>query len=432
MSIIKADVTMPADKRKPDGKPKRSIQSQGTKKFLYRASNPDGEIIEVEIFAESQERLKAELERQGLLVLQITETDNIRSAPKASQMLSRKVGLKDILVFAKQLLSLIKAGLSMSEVLEVVIEYTDSRKMNAVLEGVRKRVLSGESLSQAMKAHPQAFSPVFVNSILAGEESGNLEKSLERLITYLEFVSSLRKKIITALTYPILLTIVTIAVVTYLIVKVIPTFQRIFINLEIELPGLTKTFMSLVSFVRGNLFIILGSLAILAIVYKVMSLLPTGKLFIDTLKLKIPLFSNLITKYCLAQFTRTLAMLVASGMPLVDALRITLPVIGNAALTKRLSATVKTIESGTSFTEALRKVQGMPKLLIRLVSVGERTGELDAMLDNIATFLDEEIDTHLSWITATIEPVLMIIMGGVVAVIILAMFLPILQMSQVM
>lgn len=423
---------MPADKRKPDGKPKRSIQSQGTKKFLYRASNPDGEIIEVEIFAESQERLKAELERQGLLVLQITETDNIRSAPKASQMLSRKVGLKDILVFAKQLLSLIKAGLSMSEVLEVVIEYTDSRKMNAVLEGVRKRVLSGESLSQAMKAHPQAFSPVFVNSILAGEESGNLEKSLERLITYLEFVSSLRKKIITALTYPILLTIVTIAVVTYLIVKVIPTFQRIFINLEIELPGLTKTFMSLVSFVRGNLFIILGSLAILAIVYKVMSLLPTGKLFIDTLKLKIPLFSNLITKYCLAQFTRTLAMLVASGMPLVDALRITLPVIGNAALTKRLSATVKTIESGTSFTEALRKVQGMPKLLIRLVSVGERTGELDAMLDNIATFLDEEIDTHLSWITATIEPVLMIIMGGVVAVIILAMFLPILQMSQVM
>ena len=325
---------------------------------------------------------------------------------------------------------MIDAGLAMVGCLQALADQTSNKVMRDVIKDICTRVEGGDSFSEALAKHPKAFNKLFVCMVAAGERGGLLAEILGRLATYLENASRLRRKVKSSTMYPIVVTTVAIGITIFLLVKVVPVFGDIFSSFGAKLPAPTQFLINLSNIVKSYLilFILGGGGAI----YGWLTFIKTkqGRDFWDYRRIKLPVFGHIAHKICLARFTRTFASLIRSGVPILEVMTITANTVGNTEMEKAIRQGSIDIERGENISAALGKHAIFPPMIIRMITAGEQTGKVDSMLERISDFLDEEIETILSGLTALIEPLLIVFLGVVVGGIVICMFLPIFKMSD--
>lgn len=385
-----------------------------------------GREIRSSIDAATEQAAIAALLNRNLLVVSIQE-----KVGKKGKNFGGKVGLQDLVVFTRQLATMIDAGLAMVQCLQALAEQTPNRVMREVIKDVCTRVEGGDSFSDALKKHPKTFSRLYTCMVAAGERGGLLAEILARLATYLENTARLRKKVKSAMMYPTAVTVIAIGITVFLLVKVVPVFGEIYSGFGAKLPGPTQWLINLSEFLRANLLFILPVLG--AMIYGWFAYIKTkgGREFWDRTRIRLPIFGQIAHKICLARFTRTLASLVRSGVPILEVLNIVGQTCGNVIMEKAIRVSSTDIERGDSIASALSKHPIFPSMIIRMVTAGEQTGKIDAMLERIADFLDEEIETTLSGLTSLIEPILIVFLGVTVGGIAICMFLPIFKMTEI-
>jgi len=395
--------------------------------FVYVArETASGREIRSSVEAATEQAAIAALLNRNMLVVSIQE--KIGRKGKTS---GGRVALIDLVIFTRQLATMIDAGLAMVQSLQALAEQTTNKIMRDVIKDVCTRVEGGDSFSEALQKHPKVFSRLYVCMVAAGEKGGLLAEILARLATYLENTNRLRKKIKSAMLYPIVVTIVAILITIFLLVKVVPVFGEIFASFGAELPGPTQGLIDLSSFVKRYLIFLLvaGGGGVYAWLYFIKT--PVGRQFWDARRIKLPIFGVIAHKICLARFTRTLASLIRSGVPILEVLQIVSQTVGNVIMEKAIKSAAVDIERGESISASLGKHPIFPSMIIRMITAGEQTGKIDNMLERVSDFLDEEIETTLAGLTALIEPILIVFLGFVVGGMVICMFLPIFKMPEI-
>ena len=395
--------------------------------FAYVArETATGREIRNSLDAATEQAAISALLNRNLLVVSIAE-----KIGKKGKTSGGKVALQDLVVFTRQLATMIDAGLAMVQCLQALAEQTQNKVMRDVIKDVCTRVESGDSFSEALAKHPKVFDKLFVSMVSAGEKGGLLAEILSRLATYLENTARLRKKVKSAMMYPTVVTVVAIGITTFLLVKIIPVFGEVYSGFGAKLPGPTLFLMGVSKFVSSWFILIFGGLG--AGIYGWLHFIktPAGRAFWDAQRIKLPIFGHIAHKICLARFTRTFASLIRSGVPILEVLQIVSQTCGHVGMEKNIKTAASDIERGESISAALGKHPIFPNMLIRMCTAGEQTGKMDAMLERIADFLDDEIETVLSGLTSLIEPILIVVLGVIVGGMVICMFLPIFKLSEV-
>lgn len=395
--------------------------------YIYVARDAaTGKEIRGTLDASNEQTAIAALLNRNLLVLSIQE-----KVGKKGKTIGGKVALQDLVIFTRQLATMIDAGLSIVQSLQALAEQTTNKAMRDIIKDVTARVESGDSFSEALSKHPKAFNRLYVAMVGAGERGGLLAEILSRLATYLENTARLRKKVKSAMMYPTVVTIVAIGITIFLLVKVVPVFGEIYAGFGAKLPAPTQFLIDLSNLLQRwilVLFIVVGG-AVWGWLYYIRT--KPGREFWDRIRIKLPIFGQIGHKICLARFTRTLASLIRSGVPILEVLSIVSATVGHVGMEKAIIAAASDIEKGESMSNAFAKSPLFPSMIIRMMTVGEQTGKVDSMLERIADFLDDEIETTLSGLTSLIEPLLIVFLGITVGGIAICMFLPIFKMSEI-
>ena len=395
--------------------------------FVYVARETgSGREIRSSVEANTEQAAIAALLNRNLLVVSIQE-----KIGKKGRTSGGKVALADLVVFTRQLATMIDAGLAMVQSLQGLAEQTTNKVMRDVIKDVCTRVEGGDSFSEALQKHPNAFSKLYVAMVGAGERGGLLAEILARLAVYLENTARLRKKVKSAMMYPTVVTVVAILITIFLLVKVIPVFGDIYKDFGATLPGPTLFLINLSNVLKHYflLFLLAGGGSVYGWFYFIKT--KAGREFWDGRRIKLPIFGGIAHKICLARFTRTLASLIRSGVPILEVLQIVSQTVGNVVMEKAIQVAAGDIERGESISAALSKHPVFPNMIIRMVTAGEQTGKIDSMLERISDYLDEEIETTLSGLTSLIEPILIVFLGVVVGGMVICMFLPIFKMSEI-
>jgi type IV pilus assembly protein PilC len=405
----------------------RFQENKGMPSFTYTArETATGREIRNSVEAANEQTAIAALLNRNLLVVSIQE-----KISKKGKSQGGKVALADQVVFTRQLATMIEAGIAIVQALQALAEQTPNKAMRDVIRDVCSRVESGESFSEALQKHPKTFNKLYSSMISAGEKGGLLAEIMARLATYLEKTERLRKKVKTALMYPTAVTVVAICITTFLLVKVIPTFKEVYTGFGAQLPGPTQILMDISDLVRHYLILLI--LAVGAGIWGWLYYIKTkaGREFWDGRRIKLPIFGPIAHKICLARFTRTLASLVRSGVPILEVLNIVSQTVGNVVMEKAIKTAATDIERGEGISAALGKNPIFPSMIIRMLSAGEQTGNIDNMLERVSNFLDEEIDTTLSGLMSLIEPLLIVFLGIVIGGMVICMFLPIFNLANI-
>jgi type IV pilus assembly protein PilC len=395
--------------------------------FVYVArETASGREIRSSVDAATEQAAIAALLNRNMLVLSIQE-----KVGKQGRTSGGRVNLADLVIFTRQLATMIDAGLAMVQSLQALADQTNNKVMRDVIRDVCARVESGDSFSEALAKHPKAFNRLYVCMVGAGEKGGLLAEILARLAVYLENTARLRKKVKSAMMYPTVVTVVAILITIFLLVKVVPVFGEIFSSFNAKLPAPTQYLIDISNLVKHYLilFILAAGGAIYGWLYFIKT--PMGRFFWDSRRIKLPVFGSIAHKICLARFTRTLASLVRSGVPILEVLQIVSQTVGNVVLERAVKTAALDIERGESISAALAKHPVFPTMIVRMVTAGEQTGKIDNMLERISDFLDEEIETTLSGLTAMIEPILIVFLGVVVGGMVICMFLPIFKLPEI-
>src|SRR5580765_6463398 len=395
--------------------------------FAYVArETASGREIRSSVEAATEQAAISALLNRNMLVVSIQE-----KVGKKGKTSGGSVALQDLVIFTRQLATMIDAGLAMVQSLQGLADQTTNKIMRDLIKDVCARVESGDSFSEALSKHPKAFNRLYVCMVAAGEKGGLLAEILARLATYLENAARLRKKVKSAMMYPTVVTVVAILITIFLLVKVVPVFGEIYSGFGAKLPGPTQFLISLSEAVKK--YFILIFLAAGGSVYGWLYFIKTkpGREFWDSRRIKLPIFGPIAHKICLARFTRTLASLIRSGVPILEVLQIVSQTVGNVVMEKAIKVAALDIERGESISGALGKHPVFPVMIIRMITAGEQTGKIDNMLERISDFLDDEIETTLSGLTALIEPILIVFLGIVVGGIVICMFLPIFKMPEI-
>ncbi len=385
-----------------------------------------GREIRSNLDAQNEQAAIQALLGRNLLVVSIQE-----KIGKKGKTGGGSVALADLVVFTRQLATMIDAGLAMVQSLQALAEQTTNKVMRDTIKDVCTRVEGGDSFSEALVKHPKVFNKLYCCMVAAGERGGLLAEILARLATYLENTAKLRKKVKSAMMYPTAVTLIAVGITVFLLVKVVPVFGEVYKGFGRELPGPTQFLMALSTLVRHNLIFLLAAIA--GGIYGWIAYLKTknGREFWDRTRIKLPIFGIIAHKICLARFTRTLASLIRSGVPILEVLQIVSNTVGNVVMEKAIRTAASDIERGEGISAALGKHPVFPSMIIRMVTAGEQTGKIENMLERISDFLDEEIQTTLSGLTSLIEPLLIVFLGVTVGGIAICMFLPIFKMSEI-
>lgn len=396
--------------------------------FKCKILTRDGQSQEKTLIAQDSGSLKAYLEREGFFVVQIRRSDGLGAMIKGG-MPGRRIRLKDLMTFNQEFSVLIKAGMPILAALDVVIEKRGADEFTRVLSEVRNDISGGASLSDAFGKHTHLFSGLYISSLKAGEKSGDVGPSIARYVEYIKKVMAIRKKIVTASVYPVILTTVSVFAVLFLLVYVVPSFTGTYFEAGTELPRLTRVLIGVSERMR-DLFPFLLLLVIgLALGGRAYARTGKGRAAVDKAKLGIPFLGTIFSDYSLSKMARTLATVLHGGLTLLDSLRISAGTLDNRYLEEKLDLAAEDIERGTSFSEAISKTGAFPKLALRLLEAGEKSGALEQVLNEIADYYESEIDARLSILTSSIEPALMVVMGLLIGFIVLAMYMPIFQMA---
>ncbi len=395
--------------------------------FIYVARETGtGREIRSSVEAATEQAAVAALLNRNLLVVSIQE-----KLAKKGRTAGGSVPLSDLVIFTRQLATMIDAGLAMVQSLQALADQTQNKAMRDVIKDVCTRVEGGDSFSEALQKHPNAFNRLYVAMVGAGEKGGLLAEILARLAVYLENSARLRKKVKSAMMYPTVVTCVAIAITTFLLVKVIPVFGDIYSGFGAALPGPTQFLISVSNGLKHYFLVVF--LAVGGAVWGWLYFIKTkgGREFWDRQRIRLPIFGVIAHKICLARFTRTLSSLIRSGVPILEVLHIVSQTVGNVVMEKAIGVASADIERGESISVALGKHPVFPNMIIRMITAGEQTGKIDTMLERISDFLDEEIETTLSGLTSLIEPLLIVFLGVVIGGMVICMFLPIFKMADI-
>jgi type IV pilus assembly protein PilC len=395
--------------------------------FAYVArETASGREIRSSVDAATEQAAISALLNRNMLVVSIQE-----KVGKKGKTAGGKVALADLVIFTRQLATMIDAGLAMVQSLQGLADQTTNKVMRDVIKDVCTRVEGGDSFSEALVKHPKVFNRLYVCMVAAGEKGGLLAEILARLATYLENAARLRKKVKSAMMYPTVVTVVAICITIFLLVKVVPVFGEIFASFGAELPAPTKFLITISNIVKHYLVFILPVMGGLVYAWLYFIKTPAGRQFWDSRRIKLPIFGGIAHKICLARFTRTLASLIRSGVPILEVLQIVSQTVGNVVMEKAIKVAATDIERGENISTALAKHPVFPSMIFRMITAGEQTGKIDNMLERISDFLDEEIETVLSGLTSLIEPILIVFLGVVVGGMVICMFLPIFKMPEI-
>jgi len=391
--------------------------------FAYQGRSAVG-LQRGEIEAVDRTAAVGELRQRSILVTKITE----KAGPRGASKRGGKVKDKQMAVFTRQFSTMIDAGLPLVQCLNILAEQSESGNLRRVTSNVARTVESGSTLAESLRKHPRTFDDLYTNMVEVGESGGILDVVLQRLAVYIEKAASLRRKVKSAMVYPASIVSVAFMVIVFMLTFVIPTFAKMFKDLGGELPLPTQIVIGLSEFVRSYFALLLagmsGGLFALRAYYRT----ENGKSIIDGLLLKVPVLGPLIRKVAVARFTRTLGTMVQSGVPLLEALRITATTAGNKVIEKAVLECRNAVTEGKTLTEPLKVSGVFPPMVTQMIAVGEQTGALDAMLSKIADFYDDEVNTAISTLTALLEPVMIVFLGVVIGGLVVAMYLPIFRL----
>jgi type IV pilus assembly protein PilC len=396
--------------------------------FAYSGRTRAGQNVTGERVADSMESAVAALRREQVMVTKINPVkEKAAEATAKTTVIKRKKGVspKSLAVFTRQFSVMIDAGLPLVQCLEILGTQEEDKNFGAVILETRAEVEGGASLADAMKKNPRVFDALFTNMIAAGEAGGILDTILKRLATYIEKAVKLKNQVQSAMVYPVAIVVIAAVVVGVILWKVIPTFATLFAGLGAELPLPTRVVIALSNgLVRYMPFVLVG---IGAVIFGVRAYYrtPNGRMAIDRMMLKAPVFGPMLRKIAVARFCRTLATLLASGVSILEALDITAKTAGNAVVEQALYATRKSIEGGETIAAPLKETSVFPPMVVQMISVGETTGALDTMLGKIADFYEEEVDVAVAGLLTLLEPLMIAVLGGVVGGIVIAMYMPI-------
>jgi type IV pilus assembly protein PilC len=398
--------------------------------FVCRLGTPAGEIVTRTVEAAAANEVRSRLEREGFKVFAITppKSEGLTSFTRqGGSPRSPRVKANDFLLFNQQLAALLRAGIPILQAITMLRRRATSVRLRAVLEEVEEGIRGGAALSQAFAAQGNIFPRIYTASILAGERSGALDEVLSRYVTYMRRSVALRRKIRGALAYPTFLLLASLGMVIFLTVYVVPRMSELFAGFGGKLPVVTQIVLGISGWLTGNAFWLAPLIIVGSIVLIIWSRTPQGRLTIDAFMLRIPLAGKLLVQLAVAQASRSLATLLAGGITLVESWEIAAESITNLELRRRSSAILPLIREGQSFTESLEAAKWLPELAIDMIGIGERSGSLREMLDEVATFYDAEGEVRLEQLTTTLEPAILVVMGGIVVVILLAIYLPIIE-----
>lgn len=375
------------------------------------------------------------LRKHGYLIIRINEIKqkslfSIQKGRQAPRGKSGAVKIDDLTVFSRQLSTLVGAGIPLLEGIEILIDQTENATFKVVIRKLHEEVRAGKSFSEALEKHPKVFSFLFVHMVCAGETSGHLEEILDRLATYLEKTSALQKKIRSALTYPAVVTAMALIITTGMMTFIIPKFAEIFSSVNAKLPLPTLVLIDVSNFVKANILLILAMGTALVFLFRFWIKSKSGRFVWDALKLKFPVFGPLFLKVAVSKFCRTLSTLVKSGVPILSSLEIVAYTSGNAQLEKLILGIRSSVTKGEGISGPLSQGTILPPMVVRMIAVGEETGELEKMLSKIADFYDSQVDSTVSALTSLIEPLVIAFLGIVIGGIVVSMFLPILTLTQ--
>ncbi len=389
--------------------------------FTYRGTNRTGASVAGEMTASNKTELQSLLRRQQITATKMSEKGKEFNLPT----FGGGVNAKELAVFTRQFSVMIDAGLPLVQCLEILGSQQENKTFQKVLVGTRSAVEGGSTLSAAMKQYPKVFDALYSNMVEAGETGGILDTILQRLSTYIEKNVKLQRAVKSAMVYPIGVLTIASAVIILLLWKVVPVFANLFAGMGVDLPLPTKIVIGLSHFV-GSIFGLLIVVGVVAIIIglKVWYGTPQGRLAIDTVVLKLPVLGLLMRKIAVGRFTRTLGTLIASGVPILEGLDITAKTSGNAVVERALNKVRRSLEEGKSLTEPLKESGVFPGMVTQMIAVGEQTGAMDAMLQKIADFYEEEVDAAVKDLLTALEPIMIVFLGTVVGGVVISMYLP--------
>ncbi|MCU1383619.1 MAG: epsF 1 [Acidobacteria bacterium] len=406
------------------------IQSR-TVEFRCRLASPNGEIVEGVYIADSEARLRHELEEKGLFVLSLQPKHAI--AGVSLQLPQRRsINTREFLVFNQELATLLKAGMPLVQSLDLLKRRVTAPAFRRVLDDVHDKVRSGTALSDAFGVHQALFPRVYTASLLAGERSGNLDAMLRRYVEYTKIIATVKRKTVSALVYPAILISLAIVLVTIIVLKVVPAFSDFYGTFGAELPLSTKLIVRFSEFLRSQFLLVIGGLVagVIAVVAWIRQ--PGQQSRFDHMVLRLPMLGQVAKKFATSQMARTLATLLGGGLPLVNALDIAAKSVGNQYMAAQLDIVSARVREGESFAHALEARHVFPEVAVKMAEVGESTGALQDMLNTVADFYDEEIATTMDRFVTLVEPVLLVVMGIVIAGLLLALYMPLFQLSSVL
>lgn len=395
--------------------------------FQWSGKTVRGTIESGEMMAATREEVVALLRRRNITATAVTEKTKKGALSKFS--FGGKAKDKDIVIFTRQFATMIDAGLPLVQALDILSSQVENKTLGKTLSQVKVDVESGATYADALKKHPRIFSELYVNMVAAGEAGGILDTILNRLASYIEKAMKLKKKVKGAMVYPAVVTSIAVLVIAVIMIFVVPTFAKMFAQLGGTLPLPTRIIINMSNFIAGIGGLLVAGAIVAGVVFLVQfRRTEKGKYITDRILLKLPIFGVLLNKVAVAKFTRTLGTLVSSGVPILDGLDITAKTSGNKVIEYAITEVRKGVVSGKTLAEPITKAKVFPPMVTHMIAVGESTGALDAMLSKIADFYDDEVDAAVSNLTAMMEPMLMVFLGGTVGFIVVAMYLPIFKL----
>lgn len=401
------------------------------KTFRYSAKTNEGKTVNGSLQATDKTEVVGELRKRNLTILELKEQGG------AFGSLTQKVvkpgkprKREELVVVTRQLATMIGSGITLLESLQILIDQAETPAFQATLRSVTEDVKQGQDLSRSLLKHPRVFSELYINMVKAGEVSGQLDEILVRLAEYLEAAEKLKREIKAAMTYPVISLILVLGITAFLMVGIVPQFRPIFESLEIELPGLTQVVMDISDGVRNNgLMVMAASIALIGAIVAIKRT-PKGAYVFDAIFLKMPIFGPLFRKVALARFARTFATLLKSGVPILGCLEIVADTAGNKVVSEAVMGAKDFVREGHSLSEPLAASPVFPPMVTRMISIGEKSGALEHLLEKIATFYDEQVSAQVKALTSLIEPLMIGVMGFLVGTIVLAVFLPIFKIQE--
>ncbi|WP_189072769.1 type II secretion system F family protein [Deinococcus sedimenti] len=393
--------------------------------FEYRVRDRSGKVLKSQMEAETANKVRDALRSKGLMIVEIKPPKSGLNADiKIPFLDNRPPGLKQVAIFSKQLATLINAGVPLVQSLAILQKQIEHKGFQNVVKEMRTEIEGGTPLSEAIAKHPKIFNRLYLNLVRAGETSGTLDSVLERIAAFQEKELALRGKIKSALTYPTVVLVFAMLITYFLLTTIVPQFAGILSQLNAPLPFITKMLMAVSDFLQNRILILVGVGAVFTFAYRSYYKTPKGRIVIDEIKLKTPILGNLIQKSAISSFARTFGLLISSGVNIIESLEITKGTANNAIVEDSIENAKNVVMVGEQMSSSLASSKVFPPMVVSMINIGEETGSLDDMLDKIADFYDREVDEAVDGMTAAIEPLMIVFLGGIVGTIVAGMFLP--------